>query len=321
MPFIGNPTPIADITKNLCALWDADQAKSRAALMNLVIYSEDDTSLGQMAADAEQIGLEQACRAIIISAKPCAQGAQQPAKAWITAHCRRGGIGGGQVCCEQIAFEICARDTDQLRNLVFAHLDSDLPLVFWWRGELSDSFEQRMYSRFDRLIVDSDSWSSKVASLTRASAPTDYVLHDLAWSRTHAIRLAVADCFEAPAARAALGDVRSVEITHSARHPNTAALLGAWFARGVGWDKLQRSAAISYGHQAGPAVSRVAVDAGDCTFEVTSDGGAVRAKSCLGGRDLAQVLPAEPADDASLLSALLSRGGHNELYLKTIATL
>ena len=156
---LGQPTPIPEITKNLRALWDADQAKSRAALMNLVIYAEDGTPLETMAAEAEQIGLEQACRALIISANPCGEGGEQAPKAWITAHCRLGGGEGGQVCCEQIAFELCARDTDQLRNLVFAHLDSDLPLVFWWRGELSSSFEPRLHSRFERLIVDSDTWA------------------------------------------------------------------------------------------------------------------------------------------------------------------
>jgi len=321
MSHLGQPTPIPDITNNLRALWETDQAKSRAALMNLVIYAEDGTTLDQMAAEVEQVGAEHACRALIISANPCAEGAEQPPKAWITAHCRLGGTGGGEVCCEQIAFELCARDTNQLRNLVFAHLDSDLPLIFWWQGELSDSFEPRLYSRFDRLIVDSDTWSEPAAALARASLPNDYVLHDLAWSRTHSLRLAIADCFETPSANAALGKVSEVEITHDPAHSNTAALLSAWIARGLEWDELRRAATICYTKEAGAPVSRVSIEAGDCRFEITAGADAVRTSSRLGHREIDQVLPAAAIDDAGVVSELLARGGDNDLYLKTIAIL
>ena len=321
MSHLGQPTPIPDITKNLRALWDADQAKSRAALMNLVIYAEDGTSFEEMAADAEHIGIEQACRALIISAHPCGEGGERPPKAWINAVCRLGGGDGGQVCCEQIAFDLCAPDTDQLRNLVFAHLDSDLPLVFWWRGELSASFEPRLYSRFDRLIIDSDAWEDPATHLATVSEPADYVLHDLAWSRTHPMRLAIADCFEAPPARDALADIGSVEITHAPEHRNTAALLAAWFARSLEWDPLQRDAIIRFTESRGVPVSEVLIDATGRRFEITADGHAVRANSSLPGRDFSQLHPTNIATDAQVVTEILARGGKNELYQKTLAAL
>jgi glucose-6-phosphate dehydrogenase assembly protein OpcA len=268
-----------------------------------------------MAADAEQIGLEQACRALIISASPCGDGETKPPKAWITAHCRLGGQGGGQVCCEQIAFELCARDNDQLRNLVFAHLDSDLPLIFWWRGELSESFEPRLHSRFDRLIIDSDKFVDPAADIARATSPDDYVLHDLAWSRSHPLRIAIADCFEAPAAREALNDIGTVEITPAPEHKQTAALLASWFANALGWDAAKRDATVQFTESPGVAVSEVLIDATGRRFEITADANHVRANSSLPGREYSQLLPINTAGDAQTVTALLARGGDNDLYL------
>lgn len=320
---LGQPIPIADIACGLHALWDADHAKSRAALMNLVIYAEDDTELESMAADAERIGASQACRALIIHNHPCDEANEAPPKAWITAHCRLGGGGGGLICCEQIAFELRARDNNPLRNIVFAHLDSDLPLVFWWRGELSDNFEPLLYSRFERLIIDSDTWDNPAASVTRAAAAgrengSHYVLHDLAWSRTHALRLAIADCFEAPAARAVLDSISSVTITHSPSHPHAARLIAGWLASRLGWPELRATAIFRYHVAPGTPVSAVTIESGDGRFSITW-GDVIAATSELPAHHCQQVLPAGPTAAADVAAEMLARGGNNELYLSAIA--
>jgi len=320
---LGQPIPIADITHGLRALWDADHAKSRAALMNLVIYAEDDTTLETMAADAEQIGASQACRALIIHNRPCNEDEESPPKAWITAHCRLGGGDGGMICCEQIAFELRARDNNPLRNIVFAHLDSDLPLVFWWRGELSDNFEPRLYSRFERLIIDSDTWRDPTAGIARATAAlhdhaAHYVLHDLAWSRTHALRLAVADCFEDPVARAALDSIDSITITHSPSHPHAARLIATWLAHRLGWSPLRATAIFHYHVTPGTPVSAITITGGGCHFSITWDK-VITATSELPGRRCQQTLPPGPTADADVAAEMLSRGGHNELYLAATA--
>jgi glucose-6-phosphate dehydrogenase assembly protein OpcA len=323
MSQLGQETPIAEITNGLRALWDADHAKSRAALMNLVIYAEDDTTLEEMAADAEQIGASQACRALIIRNRPCGEGHELPPKAWITAHCRLGGGSGGLVCCEQVAFALCAENNNQLRNIVFAHLDSDLPLVFWWRGELTDNFEHRLHSRFDRLIVDSDTWQDPSASIARAAAAREeggahFVLHDLAWSRTHGLRLAVADCFEDPSARAALDKIESIGITHSPSHPQSARLVAGWLAARLGWPELRSASIFRYHVAAGAPVSSIEISAGSSRFTVTQED-AITATSALPGRHSHQILPAGPTSAADVAAEMLSRGGRNELYL-TAAT-
>ena len=64
-------------------------------------------------------------------------------RAWITAHCHLA-HGRKSVCCEQIAFYLTGKVTGRFRNTVFAHLNSDLPLVFWWQGELSEILTERL---------------------------------------------------------------------------------------------------------------------------------------------------------------------------------
>ena len=75
-----------------------------------------------------------------------------------------------------------------MRNTVFAHLDSDLPLVFWWQGELSDVFEERLYSRIDRFIFDSRHWSRPETQFLRLNAAIgdgdgSFIPHDLSYTR------------------------------------------------------------------------------------------------------------------------------------------
>ncbi len=319
MSQLGQETPVGQIASGLRALWEADHAKARAALMNLVIYAEDGTPLEEMAADAQTIAAEQACRALVIRNEPCPAGDERPPRAWITAHCRLGGAGGGQICCEQVAFDLCAHDNNQLRNIVFAHLDSDLPLVFWWRGELSDNFEPRLYSRFDRLVIDSDPWPDPAAGIARAADPegaAHYVLHDVAWSRTHALRLAIADCFDDPGALGALAATERITITHSPHHPGAADLLARWFARGLRWDDLQAASIIDRQAAPGTPVSRVEIACGDDRFEVSDDGATIACAASQAGRETRRILPAAPSSPAATVGELLARGGRNELYLK-----
>src|SRR5690606_30772650 len=101
---------------------------------------------------------EAACRSILISADTRPQAPD--AKAWVQVHCQIDRNGSKTVCTEQISFHLAGASPGMLRNIVFAHLDSDLPLAFWWRGEFSDAFEEGLYSRIDRLLFDSEEWES-----------------------------------------------------------------------------------------------------------------------------------------------------------------
>jgi hypothetical protein len=153
---LGLETPIARIDRALKLLWEGDEAKTRASLINLAIYTEDSARADRDNDLLDHVAAQHACRAMLILALPRSQPPR--ARAWIQALCRP--YQGKQiVCSEQISFVLEGGNAAQVQNIVFAHLDSDLPLVVWWQADLTKNFEERLYSRIDTLIIDSSRWS------------------------------------------------------------------------------------------------------------------------------------------------------------------
>jgi len=153
---LGVEVPIAEIEKELRQLWEVDSARTNASLMNLAVYSEKEGALGANSDIVRELTREHACRALLVGLDRSME--ERSIRAWITAHCH---LAHGQksVCCEQIAFHLTGVSRGRFRNTVFAHLQSDLPLVFWWQGDLSPVFSEGLYRRIDRLIIDSSEWT------------------------------------------------------------------------------------------------------------------------------------------------------------------
>ena len=101
----GIPVPIGTIERELGRLWEASgEGKTRASLINLAVYSESPESLRENTATIQSIAGEHAMRAILIQANPSAAGSN--AEAWISMNCYLRGAKGGEVCSEQISFEL-----------------------------------------------------------------------------------------------------------------------------------------------------------------------------------------------------------------------
>ncbi len=185
---------------------------------------------------------ENACRAILVEID---RDEEPSLRAWITAHCH---LSHGQksVCCEQISFRLTGRVTGRFRNTVFAHLNSDLPLIFWWQGELSDVFTERLASVMDRLIVDSSKWEDVPSSFARINEAvegnTALVVQDLAWTRCWQFRVGIAGLFDDAVAQTILGKIETVRIKHSPGNRNTALQLLAWLVVQAGWKVSGKSA-------------------------------------------------------------------------------
>ena len=139
---LGKEVAIADVDKELRLLWEEDKASTNASLINLAVYSEQKGAIIKNSEHVQIITREHACRAILIGIDR--NNPDASIRAWITAHCHLS-HGRKSVCCEQIAFQLTGKSTGRLRNTVFSHLNSDLPLVFWWQGELSSLFSERLY--------------------------------------------------------------------------------------------------------------------------------------------------------------------------------
>ncbi|MCB1210387.1 MAG: glucose-6-phosphate dehydrogenase assembly protein OpcA [Verrucomicrobiales bacterium] len=329
---LGMEVPLAQVDKELKKLWEADNAKTRASLINFAIYSEEVANLGRNNALLDGITAQHACRALMILSRPT--DGEPRARAWINALCRPY-HGQQTVCCEQLSFLLDGGGAAQVQNIVFAHLDSDLPLVVWWQGTLTRNFEERLSSRIATLIVDSATWANPCAEIdvlidARERSGGKLDIRDLSWTRSHFVRLALAACFQDPIACASLPRIEEIAIRHAKGHRVAALLLGAWVAQRLGGQLDDRLPGFQFQRAAGgPNIS--------VTLEEVPSGNALQSLS-LKGKDMSAVIsrdadspyvhvcgscgdhrqdeifPADVETETELISEQLSRAGGTTLY-------
>lgn len=327
---LGKEVPVSQIDHELRALWEQDDARTNASLMNLVVYTE---RIGGLLENSRIIGdltRENACRAILVE---ITRDEEASLRAWITAHCH---LSHGQksVCCEQIAFRLTGRVTGRFRNTVFSHLNSDLPLIFWWQGELSEVFTERLASVMDRLIVDSSSWNDTKAGFARITEATEgntaLVVQDLAWTRCWQYRVSIAGLFDDSVVYSALSGIARIRIVHSPQDRNTALQLLAWLGIQAGWKMVGDSIfETKEGSRITVQIESSARSAPLGLVELSSLGTTVRVSREKGSAHLLREIesgdykvsslsPADPKSPEGLVAQQLSRGGKNSLFLKIL---
>lgn len=336
LAILGQEVPLGRVDKALKELWGKDEARTRASLMNFAIYSEDPGSIEANTRLLEDITSEHACRGMLLLALP---GGEPHARAWITAHCQLHD-GHKSVCSEQISFVLEGGTMNQVRNIVFAHLDSDLPLVCWWQDDLTANFSERFYSVMDMLFVDSSSWKDPahdfaVLAGALGQSTARFRVYDLSWLRSHLFRTALASCFSGAAALEELRRLQSVEITHSRGHRVAGLFIAAWIGVRLKC-KLEPSAGIKLVTPEGAAISvslrecgegealqRIELRSANASLSVSRDCGAayVCTKVRIGDHQHDQMLPADLVTDAAVIGEQLSRLGCQSLYLQMVPML
>ena len=333
-PELGLEVKVSEIDHELHQLWEQDQARTNASLMNLVVFSEKPGALMENSAIVRELTREHACRAILTEVD---RGIEQPSiRAWITAHCH---LAEGQktVCCEQISFHLTGVVTGRFRNTVFAHLNSDLPLVLWWQGEISDLLSERLAVVINRLVVDSSCWKNPAKSFDRIESVSavnrELTLHDLEWSRSWQFRLGIASLFDDAIARDALPELQRIEIHYHRDHRNCALQLLAWLAMQAGWQDHPiissfcfRSAkgrdiqvVLEASHE-GPALQSIQLDMGKVitTVQQWPDGTHIERRIEAGNHQASSLAPVDPDKPQDLVGQQLSRGGSNSLFRKVL---
>lgn len=335
---LGQEVPLGRVDKALKELWGQDDARTKASLMNFAIYSEDPESLDENTRRLEEITLEHACRGLLILVLPTE--GEPRSRAWITAHCQLH-EGHKSVCSEQVSFVLEGGTMNQVRNTVFAHLDSDLPLVCWWQGDLTSNFNERFYNVMDLLFIDSAKWTNVARDFaTLHTALTEktskFRVYDLSWLRSHLFRTAVASCFSDTTALAELSKLRKMEVSHCPRQRVSALLLVAWL--GV---RLKCTLSAKHGHirlqqpegqmievaltesSGDEAVQSVTLSSDNACFKVSRDCGTAYIKTdvTIGGHHHEQMLPADLVTDVELITEQLSRLGGQSLYGQMIPML
>ena len=205
------------IEKSLSELWrgqqDGDNAVTRAALWNVVAH----TSTSDLHASAnETLGRASAMvpqRTIVIRSNPADEA---ELTSWISANCHM--IGGGkQVCSEEINIVAGGDRIHRVPPVVNALLIPDMPVAFWWLGDLPNEHEayvELLLESADRLIVDSVHFDSPadLALVARIAEQTSTSPADLNWGRLEEWRAATASIFDPPEMRGRLGSIRRVRV-------------------------------------------------------------------------------------------------------------
>ena len=335
----GLPVKVGDIQRQLKKLWAAeDGIMSRASLINFAVYSEQPDSLGKNTAIISQLTEHHACRAIVIAADPKAN--EDGVEAWISAHCHVSQAGRKQVCSEQLSFSIRGEHCGLLPNIVFAQLDSDLPLYLWWQEEFRPPLDPQLWAWVDRVIYDSQRWHNfdqqfKLVETAQEEARQRIVLSDLNWIRLVHLRLALAQFFDHPVTHHHLKEFQTIEIEHAPGYRSTAILLIGWLAGQLGWDgggddspnfwlseeDHSREIEVTLREKEGEPMSRCRIITDCAEFRIEHKPGADLLDVFFGrvqGRKMQQVLPAGKNDMVELLREELMRGGPHQVYLRAI---
>lgn len=333
----GLPVEIGSIDRELKKLWQQDQgANTRASLINFAIYCEGRERMQRNTELIAEFTRNHACRALLIALD--AQATERKSQAWISAHCHMSRAGAKQVCCEQITFLLEGDSKSLIPNIVFSHLDSDLPLYLWWQGGCCDTTEAQLWTWVDRLIIDSQSWTDPAAQFqtlrhSLAAIKPRLILCDLNWTRLLYWRQAMARTFEHPENREHLGRIESVEISHAPGFRTTAALLAGWLIAQMGWkmDRAEQQTLhlfsestpvdIFFHELSGPSINKVVLKSSDAEFAFRrqSDGDYLHTDVFTHlGRENHHLLPAAPENLLELLNQELMSGGHHEVYLKAL---
>jgi glucose-6-phosphate dehydrogenase assembly protein OpcA len=339
----GIPVDIGQIQIELKQLWDAgNEVMTRASLINLAVYSEQPESLGKNTALISQITEDHACRAIVIAAQPNA--AESGVDAWISAHCHISRAGTKQVCSEQLSFSLRGKQCGLLPNIVFAQLDSDLPLYLWWQEEFRAPLDPQLWAWVDRVIYDSQTWRNFNEQMTlvekaQEEARQRIVLCDLNWVRLVQLRIALAQFFDHPVTHRHLAQIKSVEITHAPAFRSTAILLVGWLAGQLNWergkekdgslgfrfqneDESERTIEIRLREADGEPISHCEIITDAAQFRIDHKPGADLLDVFFGrreGRKMQQVLPAGKNDPVELVQEELMRGGPHRVYLRAVS--
>jgi glucose-6-phosphate dehydrogenase assembly protein OpcA len=308
--------------------------------VNLAVYSEAPGSLAANTQLVARVTQDHACRAIVIAADLADN--NDRVEAWISAHCHVSRAGSKQICSEQLSFSLAGCFTRMLPNLVFSHLDSDLPFYLWWQGDLPDPIDPHLWTWVDRLIYDSRGWKDfdaqmRLVEIAQQEANHRVVLCDLNWTRLVQLRLALAQFFDHPSARQMLDEIERVAIDHAPEYRSTALLLAGWLAAQLRWksDNAQSNESLRFvcsdgsaidvelREQTGEPIARCNIVCGASEFRVEHKPKADLLDVSMhvnGSERMHQLMPAGCDEPVALISEELMRGGAHRVYLRAVNT-
>lgn len=206
------------IERTLAEMWLADgtddqHTVTRAALWNVVAHTESQQHHNHASETLSKAAAAVPQRTIIVRAE---QGGEPELSSWISANCHLGGE-GKRICSEEIAIVAKGERVGRVPPLVSALLIPDMPVAFWWVGDLpheNAEYVQTLLEPADRLIVDSVHFNDPgdLELVKRVADDSDTAPADLNWIRLEEWRTATASVFDPPDMRDKLKSLKRVHI-------------------------------------------------------------------------------------------------------------
>jgi glucose-6-phosphate dehydrogenase assembly protein OpcA len=344
----------ATVERALAELWQQAAASeqgppmTRAHVMTLVVYSEDEETAALAEAVAEALPERHPSRGIVVRVN---MAESAPLRASLSIQCLLNRAGERTVCSELVTVTAGADTRLLIPGAVMPLLVVDLPAVVWWTGRPRPADPVlRRFARdgADRIVLDSGQFRDPGAGLIALSRWRDdarrrAALGDLAWERLREWRHLVSQTMDPPDGRAALARLRTVEIVYLPDQgglPEEALLLAGWLAASLRWQPLDSPAhgEVTFGRgtegvrlrfipaEEGSSVARLqsvalrSDDGSRYAVAVEDSGGiGVCRVETESGATRQRVVPLGDLDPVDLVVRSLGRLGHDPVYEAALA--
>ncbi len=235
------------IEKDLADLWKANPdgktkelGFQRVYTTNLVAYASDHPEGYRVEQILNDLAEKHPGRYILV--RPAADTGEAPLRSFISGHCLFGVGREKRVCCDLIKLVAQSEVIENLYGFTFSLLMPDLPVEFWWPGDLpyENAFFEKMAQESNRVWVDSSKFKKPVQALARLSAfwhsryPHTF-LGDLNWIRIQRWRALISELFDGEWA-SYLKQIRQVTIEYGqGTQPTRSFFLACWLAAQLDW--------------------------------------------------------------------------------------
>lgn len=246
-----SPLTAQQVEKDLAEFWKAlpeDRSKElglqRVYTTNLVAYTDDPTDAFRVERTLHHLAEIHPGRYIFIRPGEEEEGGEPlpSVKHSLSGHCVLFHGREKKVCCEMVLLE-ARRDTmAHLYGLTFSLLLPDLPVEFWWPGDLVSppAFFNQMAEQSTRVWVDSSRFRDGIRSFAglAESWSTKYPrtqLGDLNWVRLNRWRALIAELFDGEWSLY-LPQIKELTIKYGSQsQPIRPFYLACWLAAQLGW--------------------------------------------------------------------------------------
>jgi len=235
----GMPMPVAEVTRTLAHMWDAEPGHAgealsdfRASQMNLILHLGLSTSVGEareLFDTAIQFAQRYPCRIIVLCPHPPEREDRRDLLTGkLYTQCFIGTEQREMCCCEALILGYSTEESDFLENQISLWLESDLPVYHWLHRVPAERIERHykpFLSRCQRVLFDSAHCGADYATV---AWPEPRRVRDLALARTLPMRQSLGQFLSNIEPARLVDGLARVEVSGSETHTAEARHLLAW---------------------------------------------------------------------------------------------